>query len=614
MYLCEAEKVPSEEEEFLQDQRTVRLMFIGNVDRVASEKLKKRQDRKVRENTSRAKRALEFSSDQQRLVCGVISSESSDAEVELATKITEVQEKTDSEYENKTFASSGARRRSKQMRKSLPKVAKLCDRFCVSDRAGAAIATAVLEDFGIVSQDEPTNVIDRYKLRRERKLARDRCEHSAHPVQTLYFDGRKDRTLKVEKNGSRWYRKVMTEEHITLLSEPGGTFLSHLTPESSSARGIVECISRYYDDSGLDITQILGIGCDGTAANTGAIGGIIRLLEVKLGKPIQWLPCILHATELPLRHLMKHLDGRTSGPTGFSGPIGSALAKCELLPLCQFDAVHTELPVVIPEDLSTDQRYLYEMCKSVDAGCCPEELSRRNPGKMAHSRWLTTANRVLRLYVSTKNPSASLKMLVAFVVQVYAPVWFAVKSKPSCKDGARHVWLMVHLSRSLPPEVKAVIDPIIQRNAYFAHPENLLLAMVTDERHHIKQLGLRRILKARQQMRTGVRKFCVPTINFDSADYVDLINWMETDVTVPPLLSPIPTSEISSRILDKNDASLSFIQVPCHTQAMERHVKLVTEASQSVCGKRARDGYIKNRIESRRQMAAFNQKTDYCFN
>jgi len=52
----------------------------------------------------------------------------------------------------------------------------------------------------------------------------------------------------------------------------------------------------------------------GSWHNTGAIGGIIRLLEVKLSKPLQWLTCILHATELPLRHLMKHLDGRTSGP------------------------------------------------------------------------------------------------------------------------------------------------------------------------------------------------------------------------------------------------------------------------------------------------------------
>lgn len=204
-------------------------------------------------------------------------------------------------------------------------------------------------------------------------------------------------------------------------------------------------------------------------------------------------------------------------------------------------------------------------------------------------------------------------ILHSYIIQVYAPVWFAIKTNPSCTDGAKHLWLTVHLSRPLPREVKNVIDPVIQRNAYFAHPENLLIAMVTDDRDHIKQLALRRILKARQEQKTDVRKFHIPKLNFDSADYVDLINWLEADVTAPPLLSDIPLCEISSRIFDNNETLLPIIQVPCHTQAVERHVKLVTEASQSVCGERARNGFIINRILSRQQMAAFNQKTDYYF-
>jgi hypothetical protein len=35
----------------------------------------------------------------------------------------------------------------------------------------------------------------------------------------------------------------------------------------------------------------------------------------------------LHANELPLRHLIIHLDGPT--PNGFSGPLGKALNKVE---------------------------------------------------------------------------------------------------------------------------------------------------------------------------------------------------------------------------------------------------------------------------------------------
>lgn len=608
-------KVPADEQNFLRDQRTTRLMFIGSVDKVISAKMKRRLERKL-EESARVKRKLDLC-DQRCSVSNLGNNGLTDIDDLVAAddELNETDQENNVIYDAPSVTSleSTTTTSNKQMRKKLPKLAKICDRFGVSDRAGAAIATAVLEDFGFVSQRESTHVIDRYKLRRERKFSRDNLTVTNGPIQTLYFDGRKDKTLKLEKNGRRWYRKIVSEEHITLICEPGEKFLTHVVPDSSSGKSITDSICSYYVENSLDISQVLGVGCDGTATNTGIAGGIIRRLEMKLGKPLQWLPCQLHANELPLRHLMKHLDGGTSGPKEFSGPIGSSLPNCELLNVCQFEAINSELPEVEVQTLSTDQRYLYEMCQSVKRGFCSEDLARRNPGKMAHSRWLTTANRILRLYISTKNPTPSLQQLATFIVQVYAPVWFAIKTTPSCKDGARHVWLTVHLSRAMPDKVRAVIDPVIQRNAYFAHPENLLLAMAFDERDQVRQLGLRRILKARQQKITDIRKFVIPPINFDATDYIELINWMDIDLTAPPLLSQIPTSEISGRIFEVDYALLPLINVPCHTQAVERHVKLVTEASQSVCGDRARNGFIRNRIASREQMSTFNNKKDYRF-
>ena len=58
----------------------------------------------------------------------------------------------------------------------------------------------------------------------------------------------------------------------------------------------------------------IAIGCDGTNVNSGVKGGVIRLLELELGRPLQWLICLLHANELPLRHLLQKLDGVTHGP------------------------------------------------------------------------------------------------------------------------------------------------------------------------------------------------------------------------------------------------------------------------------------------------------------
>ena len=55
------------------------------------------------------------------------------------------------------------------------------------------------------------------------------------------------------------------------------------------------------------------------------LGGVIRLLEVKIGRPLHYAICQLHGNELPLRHLFSKLDGSTSGPNSFSGPIGNAI-------------------------------------------------------------------------------------------------------------------------------------------------------------------------------------------------------------------------------------------------------------------------------------------------
>ncbi|GBO34573.1 hypothetical protein AVEN_78988-1 [Araneus ventricosus] len=47
-------------------------------------------------------------------------------------------------------------------------------------------------------------------------------------------------------------------------------------------------------------------------------------------------------------------------------------------------------------------------------------------------------------------------------------------------------------------DLKKVVDPVISRNAFMAHPENLLLSMLADERWHIRELALRRIMKTRE--------------------------------------------------------------------------------------------------------------------
>lgn len=59
---------------------------------------------------------------------------------------------------------------------------------------------------------------------------------------------------------------------------------------------------------------------------------------------------------------------------------------------------------------------------------------------------------------------------------------------------------------------------------------------------------------------------------------------------------------------------MEILQYPCHSQAVERCVKLVTEASLKVCGPEARDGFIRSRIASRQALPKFNTKSEFLSN
>uniref|UniRef100_A0A0L8FPQ8 Uncharacterized protein n=1 Tax=Octopus bimaculoides TaxID=37653 RepID=A0A0L8FPQ8_OCTBM len=89
---------------------------------------------------------------------------------------------------------------------------------------------------------------------------------------------------------------------------------------------------------------------DGTAANTGSKGHILRHLDDKLKKPLYWFVYQLHANELPLSHLINDLDRKTTGPRGFLGPIGKRLGRFEALSVVKFN----QIPSVDRNDLSTD--------------------------------------------------------------------------------------------------------------------------------------------------------------------------------------------------------------------------------------------------------------------
>ncbi|GBO10275.1 hypothetical protein AVEN_107066-1 [Araneus ventricosus] len=271
------------------------------------------------------------------------------------------------------------------------------------------------------------------------------------------------------------------------------------------------------------LSQFLAIGCDGASVNTEWKSGAIRCLELKIGKLLHWVIYLLHFNELTLRYLFETLDGPTNGPKSSSGNIGKAFLTCKTLPATTIEIIDGELSTTGKRDLRKNQIYLIEISQAVQLVYCSEELARRTQGTLSHARWLTTANRVLRLYVSSPAPSLKFKQIIEYLSQ----------------------------------DLKDVVDGVICRNSFFAHPENILLCMLKDERPHIRELAARRIIKSRESSSNvkSVRVFLRPKLNFEAADYTEII------------------------VRDKKNVNWDFVHFPCHSHARQWRVKLVTEAS-----------------------------------
>lgn len=154
---------------------------------------------------------------------------------------------------------------------------------------------------------------------------------------------------------------------------------------------------------------------------------------------------------------------------------------------------------------------------------------------------------------------------------VYAPMWFKIKMQPQIEFGPKHLFQTLDLLQTF-DEVKRVVLPVIQRNAFFAHSENLLLAMIGDEREVLRKLGWRRILKARKDVQEGVvRQFIIPTLKFHCQDYTEVIDWQDTKVTEPPMTMHLSDADITENI--RTEKFYLHAQFPNHTQAVERVIK-----------------------------------------
>ena len=100
------------------------------------------------------------------------------------------------------------------------------------------IELASLAEYIDDNEGENANVIDKNKVTREKQKSRKQYMESNENanVISLYFDGRKDRTLLMEELGTKRIRREVIEEHVTVLAEPGSKYFGHFAPSRGNAK------------------------------------------------------------------------------------------------------------------------------------------------------------------------------------------------------------------------------------------------------------------------------------------------------------------------------------------------------------------------------------------
>lgn len=136
--------------------------------------------------------------------------------------------------------------------------------------------------------------------------------------------------------------------------------------------------------------------------------------------------------------------------------------------------------------------------------------------------------------------------------------------------------MVIKKSHYLTEDLNAIVDSVIQHIGCYDHPENVLLAILTDERSHIRQLGLCRIIKAWASMTglcTIVWCFLKPSLSFDAEDYIELIDWEQLVLTKAPVTKMCVKWRPGQSSTQWRGNCCWFRQFPSNVEAVERVVK-----------------------------------------
>lgn len=335
--------------------------------------------------------------------------------------------------------------------------------------------------------------------------------------------------------------------------------------EGTGAKPTAEALFKVLKNFSSDKT-VKAVVCDNTPVNTGHAGGAVVLLEKMLGRKLHKIGCLLHFNELPLRQVIKQLDGPTAAGDRWTGPVGQRL----------HDNIYLETPVKfqpvasplqrpsedILSDMSNDQRLLLEYVLAINSGTIPNRFVYHKPGPAVQSRWLTTAIRIQIIYTRTSEPTPELLRIVTFIQQVYAPGWFLIKQKNNFVEGPKLIYDILQAALQLnDPECCKIVQDKIQHWAFPLLSENFLASLLYSDRQFDRRMAAVRITQLREAPPKLTADKIKP-VNFAASHWSNLISIITTD-TEPPLTVGLSLEDVEALVEQPGECPVRF---PLHSQ------------------------------------------------
>ena len=269
---------------------------------------------------------------------------------------------------------------------------------------------------------------------------------------------------------------------------------------------------------------------------------------------------------------------------------------------------------------NSDFKNMYHFCLVVQEGpnCDPDLRAwfDAKPGHVTPARWVTTASNIMVVYMQTPPEAVTpeMRLLVKYVVRVYAPCLLLIKQNWAFRNGPIHFFNLHMASKNLlskyHPTLYERVKDTLQNNAYFANMENILVTMCHDQDPIINKKAIAIIEQLRKQKQPEIpRRFAVPKINFDAEFYyqlIDLDNFEAANFASPPILSSHSIDDLKNKEWKED-----YLNICCHSQHVERLVSVTSESALHAIGQSKRHSWILNKTQVSKEIPTNFRKSDY---